>query len=77
MKNQVKHTLEKAQKNKQHFETGNRKLKDFIQKIRDFLMGVVIQIWCDRPSAEGGRPQLDWFFSLVVLSRGGSRPSQH
>uniref|UniRef100_H3CA06 Laminin, beta 2-like n=1 Tax=Tetraodon nigroviridis TaxID=99883 RepID=H3CA06_TETNG len=38
VKNQVKHTLEKAQKNKQHFETGNRKLKDFIQKIRDFLM---------------------------------------
>lgn len=32
-------TLEKAQKKKDHFENNNKKLKDFIKKIRDFLMG--------------------------------------
>lgn len=31
--------LGKAQKKKEHFENNNKKLKDFIQKIRDFLMG--------------------------------------
>ncbi|XP_056896731.1 laminin subunit beta-2 isoform X1 [Takifugu flavidus] len=38
VKNQVMYTLEKAQKKKTHFETSNKKLKDFIKKIRDFLM---------------------------------------
>lgn len=33
--------LEKAQKKKDHFETNNKKLKDFIQKIRDFLTGIM------------------------------------
>lgn len=31
--------LGKAQEKKEHFENSNKKLKDFIQKIRDFLMG--------------------------------------
>lgn len=34
--------LEKAQKKKDHFETNNKKLKDFIQKIRDFLTGIIM-----------------------------------
>lgn len=37
VKNQAMHTLEKAQKKKDHFESNNKKLKDFIKKIRDFL----------------------------------------
>uniref|UniRef100_A0A8C2ZAY7 Laminin, beta 2-like n=1 Tax=Cyclopterus lumpus TaxID=8103 RepID=A0A8C2ZAY7_CYCLU len=36
-KNQAMNTLEKAQKKKDHFENNNKKLKDFIKKIRDFL----------------------------------------
>lgn len=39
-KNQAVNTLEKAQKIKDHFENNNKKLKDFIKKIRDFLTGV-------------------------------------
>lgn len=39
MKDQAKAMLDKAQKKKEHFENSNKKLKDFIQKIRDFLMG--------------------------------------
>lgn len=34
--------LGKAQKKKEHFENSNKKLKDFIQKIRDFLMGTAM-----------------------------------
>lgn len=34
-------TLEKAQKKKDHFDSNNKKLKDFIKKIRDFLTGVL------------------------------------
>uniref|UniRef100_A0A8C2ZAT6 Laminin, beta 2-like n=1 Tax=Cyclopterus lumpus TaxID=8103 RepID=A0A8C2ZAT6_CYCLU len=37
VKNQAMNTLEKAQKKKDHFENNNKKLKDFIKKIRDFL----------------------------------------
>lgn len=42
VKGQVMYTLENAQKKKNLFETSNKKLKDFIQKIRDFLMGIFI-----------------------------------
>lgn len=34
--------VNKAQKKKDHFESNNKKLKDFIQKIRDFLTGKVM-----------------------------------
>lgn len=44
VKNQVKHTLEKAQKKKQRFESSSKQLKDFIQKIRDFLMGMFMHV---------------------------------
>lgn len=37
VKNQAMNALEKAQKKKDHFENNNKKLKDFIKKIRDFL----------------------------------------
>lgn len=74
VKNQVKNTLEKAQKKKEHFETSNKKLKDFIQKIRDFLMGIVM---FDVPAGEVAHTRLDFFFASVVVSRGRSRPSQH
>ncbi|KAM6977412.1 laminin subunit beta-1 [Aplochiton taeniatus] len=37
VKNQAKDTLDKAQKKKQIFEASNKKLKDFIAKIKDFL----------------------------------------
>jgi len=40
VKNQAMTTLEKAQKKKEHFENNNKKLKDFIKKIRDFLTGM-------------------------------------
>lgn len=33
-------TLDKAQKKKEHFENNNKKLKEFIQKIKDFLTGL-------------------------------------
>lgn len=39
VKDQAKTMLGKAQKKKENFEDSNKKLKDFIQKIRDFLMG--------------------------------------
>lgn len=42
VKNQAMNTLDKAQKKKDHFENNNKKLKDFIQKIRDFLIGTFI-----------------------------------
>lgn len=51
VKNQVKHTLEKAQEQKQHFEIGNWQLKTFIQRIRDFLMGTWMHTECDWPLA--------------------------
>lgn len=35
-------TLEKAQRKKEHFENNNKKLKDFIKKIKDFLMGLYL-----------------------------------
>uniref|UniRef100_W5N6F6 Laminin subunit beta-2 n=1 Tax=Lepisosteus oculatus TaxID=7918 RepID=W5N6F6_LEPOC len=37
VKTQAKGALEKAQKNKEDFVNSNKKLKEFIQKIRDFL----------------------------------------
>uniref|UniRef100_A0A8B9RJ27 Laminin subunit beta-1 n=1 Tax=Astyanax mexicanus TaxID=7994 RepID=A0A8B9RJ27_ASTMX len=37
VKTQAMNTLEKAQAKKEQFEKSNKKLKDFIQKIRDFL----------------------------------------
>ncbi|XP_048033390.1 laminin subunit beta-1 [Megalobrama amblycephala] len=37
VKNQAKDTLDKAQSKKDIFENSNKKLRDFIQKIRDFL----------------------------------------
>ncbi|XP_053338679.1 laminin subunit beta-1 [Clarias gariepinus] len=37
VKAQAMNTLDKARKKKELFETSNKKLKDFIQKIRDFL----------------------------------------
>lgn len=40
VKEQAKTVLGKAQTKKEHFENNNKKLKDFIQKIRDFLMGI-------------------------------------
>lgn len=39
VKNQAMTTLKKAQKKKDDFEKNNKELKDFIQKIRDFLTG--------------------------------------
>lgn len=45
VKEQAKTVLEKAQKKKEHFENNNKKLKDFIQKIRDFLMGISPMFW--------------------------------
>lgn len=41
VKAQAMNTLDKAQKKKELFEKSNKKLKDFIQTIRDFLTG-----WC-------------------------------
>ncbi|XP_041860156.1 laminin subunit beta-1 [Melanotaenia boesemani] len=38
VKNQAMNALEKAQKKKDHFENNNKKLKEFIKKIRDFLI---------------------------------------
>ncbi|KAI7793829.1 laminin subunit beta-2 [Triplophysa rosa] len=38
VKRQAKSTLDKAQTKKELFENSNKKLKEFIQKIRDFLM---------------------------------------
>lgn len=45
VKEQAKTMLGKAQKKKEHFENNNKKLKDFIQKIRDFLMGMSPLFW--------------------------------
>lgn len=42
VKNQAMNTLKKAQKKKDHFENNNKKLKDFIKKIRDFLTGILM-----------------------------------
>lgn len=42
VKNQAMTTLQKAQKKKDHFEMSNKKLKDFIKKIKDFLTGVLL-----------------------------------
>lgn len=39
VKKQAMNMVNKAQKKKDHFEANNKKLKDFIQKIRDFLTG--------------------------------------
>lgn len=39
-------TLEKAQSKKALFENSNKKLKDFIKEIRDFLTGQLILFWC-------------------------------
>lgn len=35
-------TLEKAQRKKDEFENSNKKLKDFIKKIKDFLTGALM-----------------------------------
>lgn len=42
VKNQAANALEKAQKKKDYFENNNKKLKDFIKKIRDFLTGTLM-----------------------------------
>ncbi|XP_068606555.1 laminin subunit beta-1 [Brachionichthys hirsutus] len=55
-KNQAMATLEKTQKKKNHFENNNRKLKDFIKKIRDFL------------TEEGADPESIEKVALQVLS---------
>lgn len=44
VKNQAMNTLEQAQMKKDRFENSNRKLKDFIKKIRDFLMGLLVHL---------------------------------
>lgn len=76
VKNQVKHTLEKAQKKKQHFETSNRKLKDFIQKIRDFLMGKLKHLCRDWPVAgEVANIRMDMLFSSTVQRREQTQPA--
>lgn len=41
VKNQAMTTLEKAQKKKDNFEKNNKKLKDFIKEIKDFLTGIL------------------------------------
>ncbi|XP_041655654.1 laminin subunit beta-2 [Cheilinus undulatus] len=56
VKNQAMNTLEKAQKKKDYFESNNKKLKDFIKKIRDFL------------TEEGADPESIEKVALQVLS---------
>uniref|UniRef100_A0A8D3C1E3 Laminin, beta 2-like n=1 Tax=Scophthalmus maximus TaxID=52904 RepID=A0A8D3C1E3_SCOMX len=56
VKNQAMNTLEKAQKKKDHFESNNKKLKDFIKKIRYFL------------TEEGADPESIEKVALQVLS---------
>uniref|UniRef100_A0A8C4HDQ3 Laminin, beta 2-like n=1 Tax=Dicentrarchus labrax TaxID=13489 RepID=A0A8C4HDQ3_DICLA len=55
-KNQAMKTLEKAQKKKDDFANNNKKLKDFIKKIKDFL------------SEEGADPESIEKVALQVLS---------
>lgn len=90
VKNQALNTLEKARKNKHHFETNNKKLKDFIQKIRGFLMGKFTLFWPLFFSLDQCQLLL-WHISLSILhvvfvstfllwpllSRGGSRSREH
>ncbi|KAF3696520.1 Laminin subunit beta-2 [Channa argus] len=56
VKNQAINTLEKAQKKKDYFEDNNKKLKDLIKKIRDFL------------TEEGADPESIEKVALQVLS---------
>uniref|UniRef100_A0A4W6G1H4 Laminin, beta 2-like n=1 Tax=Lates calcarifer TaxID=8187 RepID=A0A4W6G1H4_LATCA len=56
VKNQAMNTLEKAQKKKDYFENNNKKLKDFIKKIKDFL------------TEEGADPESIEKVALQVLS---------
>lgn len=42
VKNQAMNMLKKAQKKKDHFENSNKKLKEFIKKIKDFLTGMLM-----------------------------------
>lgn len=56
VKNQAMTTLQKAQKKKDHFEMSNKKLKDFIKKIKDFL------------TEEGADPESIEKVALQVLS---------
>ncbi|KAG7265982.1 LOW QUALITY PROTEIN: hypothetical protein CRUP_012642, partial [Coryphaenoides rupestris] len=56
VKNQAKHTLDKAQKKKAQFDISNKELKDFIKKIKDFL------------TEEGADPESIEKVSLHVLS---------
>lgn len=44
VKNQAMDTLDKAQKKKDLFENSNKKLKEFIQKIKDFLTGLLMPV---------------------------------
>uniref|UniRef100_A0A673C7J4 Laminin subunit beta-1 n=1 Tax=Sphaeramia orbicularis TaxID=375764 RepID=A0A673C7J4_9TELE len=56
VKNQAMTSLERAQKKKDHFENSNKKLKDFIKKIKDFL------------TEEGADPESIEKVALQVLS---------
>lgn len=56
VKEQAKHTLDKAQKNKAQFTLSNKELKDFIKKIKDFL------------TEEGADPESIQKVALQVLS---------
>lgn len=56
VKNQALNSLQKAQKKKEHVDANNRKLKDFIKKIKDFL------------TEEGADPDSIQKVALQVLS---------
>lgn len=44
VESQAMDNLEKAKKNKDFFENSNKKLKEFIQKIKDFLTGLLMPV---------------------------------
>lgn len=80
VKNQAMTTLKKAQMKKDDFEKNNKELKDFIQKIRDFLTGTLNSIVIWQSSKKGS--QLSGLNSLsasppFLLSRGRRRSTEH